>query len=260
MDESYETFEEDLGPQRVDYPPPKPIRPIRRPEMYATRKTKEEMASGPQQIKAEPKILPREPSFNRSSSIQQSVSTQTEVPLESVTLNRCLFIVITILVLTSGFQRLHEALHGHGVAFGEEEDEFGLAVRRSGALRHRTKPETSLWEVVLSWLPDLDDDDDDDEEDDDNKDVEIKKRKPKLRTAAKSPSSLRNKQLPGKKLLKQRDCKIKGRQGKKSLQDEIQEEEQEFLEEADNEHEEEENEEKELISFVEKKRKKLSKG
>ncbi len=33
--------------------------------------------------------------------------SQIERPWENVTLNRCLFVAITILVLTSGFQRLH---------------------------------------------------------------------------------------------------------------------------------------------------------
>lgn len=217
MEESYETFEEDVISQRVDSPPQRPSRHIRRPELYATRKLKEEMASVPLQIKAEPKILIREPSFSRSTSTSQPIHTQTatqpEVPWESVTLNRCLFIAITILVLTSGFQRLHEALHGHKVAPDEEEDKYGLIVRRSGALRHRTEPETTLWELMLSWLPDLDDDDEDDEDDEDG-DVGIKKRKPKRRRLVKMLGSLRNRPLP-EKLLKQRDEKSKGRQAKK---------------------------------------------
>lgn len=206
MEESYDTFKEDFPPQR-------PSRPIRRPELYATRKLKEEMASVPLQIKAEPKILARESSFSRSTSMPQT-TTQPEVPWESVTLNRCLFIAITILVLTSGIQRLHEALHGYKASPDEEEDEYGLIMRRHRALRYRTElHETTLWELMLSWLPDLDDDDDDDEGDEDG-DVRVKKRQPKRRLV-KTLSGLRNKPLPDK-LLKQRDETLKGSKAKKS--------------------------------------------
>lgn len=44
-------------------------------------------------------------SLHRTLSIQNL--SQMEKPWENVTLNRCLFVAITILVLTSGFQRLH---------------------------------------------------------------------------------------------------------------------------------------------------------
>lgn len=46
-----------------------------------------------------------------SASLRKALSiqnlSQIEKPWENVTLNRCLFVAITILVLTSGFQRLH---------------------------------------------------------------------------------------------------------------------------------------------------------
>lgn len=220
MNENYETYEEDVVAQRADSVPQRPSRPLRRPEMYATKKLKEEMASVPLQIKAEPKILTREPSFNRSTSMTQPVSalstTQPEVPWESVTLNRCLFIAITILVLTSGIQRLNEVLHGHRVYTEEDDDKYGLIVRRSG-LRHRTEPETTLWELMVSWLPDLDDDDEDDDEDDEDGNVRLRKRKPKRRRVVKTLSSLRNKPLQDKTLLKQSHERSKGRQAKKSV-------------------------------------------
>lgn len=257
MEESYETLEEEFGAQRAEPLPQKPIRQIRRPEMYATRKIKEDMASVPQQIKAEPKILAREPSFTRSPSLPKTISTpsmsQNEVPWESVTLNRCLFIAITILVLTSGVQRLHEALHGHKAAL---EEDVGLTLRRSGTTRHRAEPEITLWEVVFSWLPDLDD------EDDEDKDDGVKKRKPKRGTASKTLSGLRNKLLADKKMLKQRDRKIKGRPVKKSVEEKnckIKEsEKQEDLEEApDNEQKDGRNKEEENEnSLVGKKREK----
>ncbi|XP_072297419.1 uncharacterized protein [Eucyclogobius newberryi] len=175
------------------------------------------MASVPLQINAEHKILAREPNFSRSTSMPQTVPTQNasqpEVPWESVTLNRCLFIAITILVLTSGFQRLHEALHGHKVTL-DEEDHYGLIIRRSGALRHRTEPEATLWEVILSWLPDLDDDDNDDDDDDEHEEARVRKRKPKRRRIVKTLGSLRNRPLPDK-LLKKRESLSKVRQAKK---------------------------------------------
>ncbi|XP_070830180.1 uncharacterized protein [Chaetodon trifascialis] len=111
MEESYETFEEELGPPRADPPPQKPVRQIRRPEMYPTRRVREEMAPVPQQPRAEPQNLPREPSSSRTTSLRKALSiqnlSQIETPWENVTLNRCLFVAITILVLTSGLQRLH---------------------------------------------------------------------------------------------------------------------------------------------------------
>ncbi|KAF3858400.1 hypothetical protein F7725_011601 [Dissostichus mawsoni] len=79
--------------------------------MYAPRKIREEMAPFPQQPRSEPKILPREPSVPRTTSLHKPLSVQNlthiEAPWENVTLNRCLFVVISILVLTSGFHRLH---------------------------------------------------------------------------------------------------------------------------------------------------------
>lgn len=100
------------------------------------------MAPMPQQPKTEPKTLPRDPALPRqsksSSSVSQSWSalirfynkhttkgflhtfsaslrkalsiqnlSQIDRPWENVTLNRCLLVAITILVLTSGFQRLN---------------------------------------------------------------------------------------------------------------------------------------------------------
>lgn len=92
-------------------------------------------------------------SLHRTLSIQNL--SQMEKPWENVTLNRCLFVAITILVLASGFQRLHGNHHSISVHPGttlmlsvlteavrgqratEEEEDVGLRVRRSGALRPR---------------------------------------------------------------------------------------------------------------------------
>ncbi|XP_077415510.1 uncharacterized protein LOC144044773 [Vanacampus margaritifer] len=208
MEESYETFEEELGPPREDLLPQKPVRQIRRPEMYASRKLREEMSAVPQPPKVEPKTLPMEPTSSKKFPEQKAVSmqnlSQIETPWENVTLNRCLFVAISILVLTSGFHRLHETLRGHGTA--EEEENVELTVRQSNTLRHRGKPpqpETNLWEVLFWWLPDLDDDD---EDEDDEK---------RRGTKAHSSRGLRNKPMPDKKLMKQSEGTLKSRRAKK---------------------------------------------
>ncbi|KAI3375035.1 hypothetical protein L3Q82_021552 [Scortum barcoo] len=202
--------------------------------MYATRRVREqhvvlqqEMAPVQQQPRAEPKTLPREPSFPRTTTLHKALSiqnlTQIETPWENVTLNRCLFVAITILVLTSGFQRLNETLRGQRTA--EEEEDIGLTVRQSSTLRRRgpqPEPETSLWDVVFWWLPDLDGEEDEDEDDEDV-DGEVKRRKSKRGATTQASSRLRNRPLPDKKLMKQRDGKIKDRRAKKARDEEIKE-------------------------------------
>uniref|UniRef100_UPI003AAABD76 uncharacterized protein n=1 Tax=Centroberyx gerrardi TaxID=166262 RepID=UPI003AAABD76 len=219
MEESYETFEEELGPPRPEPPPQKPVRQIRRPA-----------------------------SLRKAMSIQNL--TQIETPWENVTLNRCLFVAITILVLTSGFQRLHETLRGQGAA--EEEEEAGLTVRRSGTLRHRRQPpepETSLWEVMFWWLPDFDDEEEDDEEDDDG---EAKRGKSKRGATARGSRGLRNRPQPDKKLTKQREGKLKNRRAKKVRDEEIKDKKErekqgKLREAAEEEDEDKENEEEEIL-------------
>ncbi|KAM7379196.1 hypothetical protein PAMP_004766 [Pampus punctatissimus] len=179
--------------------------------MYATRKIKEEMASLQQQPKAEPKTLSRELSFPRTTSLHKTLSiqnvTQNETPWENFTLNRCLFVAITILVLTS------ETLRGQRTA--EEEEEVGLTVRGSGTLRHRRQPpepETTLWEVMFWWLPDLDDEEDEDEDNE----GDVKKGKSRIGATARASRGLRNKPLADKKLMKQGEGKLKDRRAKKA--------------------------------------------
>ncbi|XP_023190994.1 uncharacterized protein LOC111608845 [Xiphophorus maculatus] len=223
MEESYETFEEELWPPRADAPPQRPVRQIRRAsgEMYTARKIREEVPPVSLQPISEPKILPREPSFTKATSLHKTLSiqnlTQLETPWENVTLNRCLFVAIAILVLTSGFQKLHETLRGKGTI--EEEEEAGLTMRRSELLRHRGRlpePETSLWEVMFWWLPDLDDEDEDEDVDE-----EIKRRKSKREVTRRTSRGLRNRPLPEKKLLKQRDGKLKDRRARKARANKI---------------------------------------
>ncbi|KAK9539100.1 hypothetical protein VZT92_004230 [Zoarces viviparus] len=264
MEESYETFEEELRPPRADPPPQKPVRQILRPEMYAPRKVREEKSQFSQQPRAEPKMLPREPSSPRTTALRKASSsqnlTQIETPWENVTLNRCLFVAITILVLTSGFQRLHETLRGHGAA---EEEEVGLTVRRAGKIQHRRQPpepETSLWEVMLWWLPDLDDEEDE-EDDDDDDDEQVKIEKSKRGATARASRGLRNKPPPDKKLMKQREGKFKERRAKKPKDEEIKEKKEEPEAAADEDEGKEEAEfEKKQKLEGKKEKKKTPKG
>ncbi|XP_054888489.1 uncharacterized protein LOC129361586 isoform X4 [Poeciliopsis prolifica] len=149
MEESYETFEEELWPPRADAPPQRPVRQIRRAsgEMHTARKVREEVPPLSLQPISEPKNFPREPSVTKLTSVHKTLSiqnlSQVETPWENVTLNRCLFVAIAILVLTSGFQKLHETLRGQVTI--EEEEEAGLTMRRS-ELRHRGRlPERRLY-------------------------------------------------------------------------------------------------------------------
>ncbi|XP_047225481.1 uncharacterized protein LOC124870696 isoform X2 [Girardinichthys multiradiatus] len=217
MEESYETFEEELWPPRADAPPQRPIRQIHRAsgEMHTSRKIREEVPPVHLQPRSEPKTLPGEPTSTKPTSLHKTLSiqnlTQIETPWEKFTLNRCLFVAITILVLTSGFQRLHETFRGQRTI--EEEEKAGLTMRRSGILRqrrHLPEPETSLWEVMFWWLPDLDD------EDEEHDNGEIKRRKSKREVTTRTSRGLRNRPLPEKKLLKQRDGKLKDRRARKA--------------------------------------------
>ncbi|XP_040027117.1 uncharacterized protein LOC120815997 isoform X2 [Gasterosteus aculeatus] len=188
--------------------------------MSTTRKFKEEIPTFSQPVRAEPKILLREPSLPRTtlrkaSSIQNL--TQIETPWENVTLNRCLFVAISILVVTSGFQKLHESLRGQRAA---EEEDVGLTVRRTGRLRHSRpppEPETTLWEVMSQWLPDLDDEED--EEDDDADEGGGKVKKSKRGATARASRGLRNKPPPDRKSIKRREGTFKEGRAKKEIKD-----------------------------------------
>ncbi|XP_029970182.1 uncharacterized protein LOC115404959 [Salarias fasciatus] len=146
---------------------PQASRTLQCSEMMSSRRSREDVPPLHQQLRAEPKAPPREPTSLQEPPPVHSLS-QEERPWENVTLNRCLLVAISILVLTSGFQRLNETLRGQRTA-EDEDEEAGLTVRRSGSVRHRghtLEPESSLWDVMLWWLPDLDDEDDDEEEED----------------------------------------------------------------------------------------------
>ncbi|XP_063074607.1 retrotransposon-like protein 1 [Engraulis encrasicolus] len=270
MEEStFETFEDELGSPLQEAPtPPKPIRQARRPEMYAQQRRMREDAAIPQQV---PKTIPREPSTSRTnavSGLRKALSMQSlaqvEVPFQGVTLNRCLFIAITILVITSGCQRLNETLRGRKDTV-EEEEESALSLRHGGLKKHQPEPEpeTSLWDTFFWWM---DDDDDDD----------AKGRGRKKRAAQeKSSRSLRHKHLEGRSLLRKSEGRLSDRRKKRSRGEEEEDEGrvrgkrelkkrakklEEEEEEEEDEEEEEEEEDDELDDEEEEKPKKTKKA
>ncbi|XP_034039263.1 uncharacterized protein LOC117522004 isoform X2 [Thalassophryne amazonica] len=211
MEENYETLEEELGQLRAEPPPQKPDQQIHSPETYATKNIQEEMS--PPRPGPEPKISAKDPSFSETAYPSKTLPTQnlseTETPWENITLNHCLFVTITILVITSGFHKLHEAVHGAP----DEVEECAVTAQHSGALQHRPCPtelEPSLWDVMIWWLPDLDDEDDEDKD----------RVKSKRRTTHTS-SHLRKKPQPNKNLMKQADVKLKNHRAKKIKTEEL---------------------------------------
>ncbi|XP_051724098.1 uncharacterized protein LOC127498597 isoform X2 [Ctenopharyngodon idella] len=206
MDESsFETFEEELGKPLQDVPPTKPIRQVRtgsRAEMYAQRRVREEAPI----IQQVPKMIPREHPVSSATSLRKALSiqnlTQIETPWEGVTLNRCLIVAITILLLSSGLQRIHEAVRGR-----KDVSEEITALHERHALVKRGKitihePDTSLWDMLFWWM------DDDDEG------------SGKRRVSR----GLRHRPLPNPRLLKKRETKFPERRGRGKRQvDEIKE-------------------------------------
>ncbi|KAG7456825.1 hypothetical protein MATL_G00239920 [Megalops atlanticus] len=167
MEEStFETFEDELGGPLQEEPSSKSVEVIRRPDVHATKKVKEEPLSPQHVPKSAPKELSRTTSLRRALSIQNL--SQIEGPWQGITLNRCLFVAITILVISSGCQRLHEALKSlRAVDHGKSEEE-GLTLRHMNLKEDRAlpqpEPETSLWDTLFWWVMEDDDDQDEDEE------------------------------------------------------------------------------------------------
>ncbi|XP_027006312.2 uncharacterized protein LOC113645159 [Tachysurus fulvidraco] len=256
MDEStFETFEEELGVQQQNVPQPKLPRQSHRPEMYPQRRMREE----PLVIQQLPKSLPREAPVSRGVSLRKSLSiqnvAQTEVPWEGVTLNRCLFVAITILVLTSGCQRLHEFVRGRKDGTDLEPIGTVLSIRHTAVRKYRVQapePETSLWDTFLWWLGD----DDDDEEG-------SRRSNSKKVTREKATRGLRHKAIPDRKLLKGREGRFKARrhkerQDKKDCPEIMKapREKVKRLGEKNPKEEEKEEEEEKVVKFIRKESKK----
>ncbi|XP_013996470.1 uncharacterized protein isoform X1 [Salmo salar] len=247
MEKSFEKFEELARPEP---PPQKPVRrPGPGPEMYTQerRRTLQERTMPSQQeppvMQQVPKMMPREPSLPaRSMSLRKAMSlqnlSQIETPWEGVTLNRCLFIAITILLFSTGFQKLHETIKG-GRGVEEEEYDIALTVRRS-ALRHKVQPqevvvqtykilsrlsglrnlipdmpETSLYEVLFWWLPEFDDDDNEEADEGETKQGRVNKR-----VRERSLKGLRSNRTPERKLVKGREGKTKDKRAKRERDEE----------------------------------------
>ncbi|KAL6468075.1 hypothetical protein MHYP_G00237520 [Metynnis hypsauchen] len=207
MDEStFEMFEEELGTPLQDVHPQKPLRQTRRTEKYTQRRVREE----PPIVQEIPKAVPCEPPVSRTTPLRKTLSLQNvaqiEMPWEGVTLNRCLFIAITILVLTSGCQRLNEVVRGR--KDGTDVDGVGTAlnVRHTLVKKGRlplSQPETSLWDTFFWWVSD-----DNDEEE------EGRRGRSRKATQERASRGLRHKAIPNRNLLKGRQDTFKARRGK----------------------------------------------
>ncbi|XP_042611074.1 uncharacterized protein LOC122144322 isoform X2 [Cyprinus carpio] len=194
MDEStYETFEEELGKPLQEVPPQKPVKQTRtggRAEMSAQRRVREEAPI----VQQAPKMIPQEHRVSSATSLRRALSiqnlTQIETPWEGVTLNRCLIAAITILLLSSGLQRIHEAVRGRRDASEELTalKERHTMIKRGKITPH--EPDTSLWETFFWWL------DDDDEG------------KSKRATRGIVSRGLRHRALPDLRLLKKRETRF----------------------------------------------------
>ncbi|KAG1932112.1 uncharacterized protein LOC120471362 isoform X2 [Pimephales promelas] len=209
MDEStFETFEEELGKPVQDVPPPKPLRQARtgsRAEMYAQRRLREE-APIVQQV---PKMIPREHPLSGATSLRKALSIQNlaqiETPWEGVTLNRCLIVAIAILLLTSGLQKIHEAVRGR-----KEEELTPLHERQNLIKRGKItphEPDSSLWHMLIWWF------------DDDDEGSGRSKRANRERVSR----SLRHRALPDPRLLKTRAARFPERRARGRGEDESKE-------------------------------------
>ncbi|XP_026877564.2 uncharacterized protein LOC113584690 [Electrophorus electricus] len=172
--------------------------------MHAQRRMREE----PPIVQQIPNSVPHETLPTRGMSLRKALSNQNlaqiETPWEGVTLNRCLLVAITILILTSGCQRLHDFVRGRRDGAGIEPTSTALCTRQAELRRGRlasTQPETSLWETFFWWV--ADDDHDDDKE----------RRRGKLRKVIRERASgcLRDKP---RTVMKQRKDSFKAHRGK----------------------------------------------
>ncbi|XP_026061146.1 uncharacterized protein LOC113045160 isoform X2 [Carassius auratus] len=235
MDEStFETFEEELGKPLQVFPPQKPVKQTRteaRAELYAQRRVREEapiVQQVPKMIAREHRVSSATTSLRHALSVQSL--TQLETPWEGVTLNRCLIAAITLLLLSSALQRIHEAVRGRRDVSEELTalNERHTLIKRGKITPH--EPDTSLWEKFFWWI----DDDDDDEG------------KHMRATGGKVSRGLRHRALTDLRLLKKRDTEFterrrRGRHG----EDETEEKEMKVKKKAKEVEEEEKDKDEE---------------
>ncbi|XP_051557490.1 uncharacterized protein LOC127443050 isoform X2 [Myxocyprinus asiaticus] len=165
--------------------------------MYAQRRVREEVPV----VQQVTKMIPREHPHSSATSLRKALSIQNlskiETPWEGVTLNRCLLLVVTILLLTSTLQRINEALRGHKEV---SEDFTALNERHTLIKRGRLmahEPEISLWDTLFWWVAD-----DDDEG------------KSKRANQERVSRSLRHRALSDPKLLKKTEMNFSQRRGR----------------------------------------------
>ncbi|XP_066552387.1 junctional sarcoplasmic reticulum protein 1 [Amia ocellicauda] len=164
--EAQETQEapDPLAPQTPT--PPQPRKQTRSPDVPTPKKSKEEhlhqprVEEGEEFVEAveavETKPPPRPPPPKekpRHAPMRHAASTgsQLEAPWGGITLNRCLLVAMVIVLISSGCQRLQDALD-----FWEDDPhtlEVGVLPACISVVEDRAAelPETSIWDYMLWW-------------------------------------------------------------------------------------------------------------
>ncbi|XP_048844946.1 junctional sarcoplasmic reticulum protein 1 isoform X2 [Brienomyrus brachyistius] len=165
MDEStFEMFEEELRSPAQQESAQKPIRHVRRADTQSLKRTMENLPS-PQPT---PKVTQQgmSPGLSLRRALSLPSLSQIESPWKNVTLNRCLILAITIVLIGSSFQRLYEVLQEWRHKDGPElSDPHTLHLRHVSPKQEVSlqQAESSLWDNWFwDWI--LDDEDEDDEE------------------------------------------------------------------------------------------------
>ncbi|KAL4608083.1 hypothetical protein GN956_G25150 [Arapaima gigas] len=168
MDEStFETFEEEFCPSGKQEPPVKSIRHTHRPDPQSSKKMREEP---PRLTQKERSCKGGAAPLHRTISLQ--TLTQIEAPLEWITLNRCLVLAITLVLIGSSFQRLCEVLEGLGQKVETQSPEIQSTDLRDISLEldsQLEQIESSLWD---NWFLNLILDDDADNNEDSEEEEE----------------------------------------------------------------------------------------
>ncbi|XP_023653804.1 uncharacterized protein [Paramormyrops kingsleyae] len=165
MDEStFEMFEEELRSPAQQESAQKPIRHVRRADTQSLKRTIENLPSPQPAPKVTQKEMSRGLSLRRALSIPSL--SQIEAPWKNITLNRCLILAITIVLIGSSCQRLHEVLQAWRHKDSPEVSDPHTLYLRHVSLKKEVslqQAESSLWDNWFwDWI--LDDGDEDEEE------------------------------------------------------------------------------------------------
>ncbi|KAJ8419058.1 hypothetical protein AAFF_G00005570 [Aldrovandia affinis] len=143
------------GVQLKEEPPPKPVK-LRRADVLSSKKKK--VSEGPPS--------PRQGSKKSSKEASRPAGSNNENPWEWITLNRCLFMAVIIIVVSTGVNNVNEALEAFWEVEDGEELPEELALRQNGVEQGSTPEQTEsfMWDNLFWWSagPQQDDDENDD--------------------------------------------------------------------------------------------------